>query len=66
MGVLLDLDEGSLQFFKNGTQYGPGYPPGSVSSPVVPAVQTTGQGHSLRLRPGTCPDVGAGAAKSVL
>jgi hypothetical protein len=38
-GVLLDLNEGSLRFFKNGVQHGPGYPAGSVTGPVVCAVQ---------------------------
>jgi hypothetical protein len=35
VGVLLDLDNGSLRFFKNGIQHGPGYPTGSVTGPVV-------------------------------
>jgi hypothetical protein len=39
LGVLLDLDNGSLRFFKNGVQHGPGYPAGSVTGPVVAAVQ---------------------------
>jgi hypothetical protein len=39
VGVLLDLDNGSLRFFKNGLQHGVGYPAGSVAGPVVPAVQ---------------------------
>jgi hypothetical protein len=39
VGVLLDLDKGSLRFFKNGVQHGPGYPAGSVTGPVVCAVQ---------------------------
>jgi hypothetical protein len=39
VGVLLDLDDGSLRFFKNGVQHGPGYPAGSVKSPVVAAIQ---------------------------
>jgi hypothetical protein len=34
VGVLLDLDNGSLRFFKNGVQNGPGYPAGSVTGPV--------------------------------
>jgi hypothetical protein len=37
--LLLDLDEGSLRFFLNGVQHGPGYPAGSVTGPVVCAVQ---------------------------
>jgi hypothetical protein len=38
-GVLLDLQTGSLQFFKNGEMYGGGFPAGSVSGPVVKGVQ---------------------------
>jgi hypothetical protein len=51
VGVLLDLDEGSLRFFKNGVQHGPGYPAGSVAGPVVCAVQTYGGGTSVQLLP---------------
>jgi hypothetical protein len=39
VGVLLDLNSGSLLFFKNGVQHGPGYPAGSVLGPVVAAVE---------------------------
>jgi hypothetical protein len=39
MGVLLDLGDGSLCFFKNGVQHGPGYSAASVTGPVVAAVQ---------------------------
>jgi hypothetical protein len=39
VGMLLDLDNGSLRFFKNGVEHGPGYPAGSVTGPVVAAVQ---------------------------
>jgi hypothetical protein len=39
VGVLLDLNNGSLLFFKNGVQHGPGYPAGSVTGPVVAAVE---------------------------
>jgi hypothetical protein len=39
VGVALNLDEGSLQFFKNGIKHGPGYPAGSVTGTVTPAVQ---------------------------
>jgi hypothetical protein len=53
VGVLLDLDEGSLRFFKNGVQHGPGYPAGSVTGPVVCAVQmpTDTPNTSVRLLP---------------
>jgi hypothetical protein len=51
VGVLLDLDEGSLRFFVNGAQHGPGYPAGSVTGPVVCAVSMFGPGTSARLLP---------------
>jgi hypothetical protein len=55
VGVLLDLDEGSLRFFKNDVQHGPGYPAGSVTGPVVCAVQIMTQMYgcatSVRLLP---------------
>jgi hypothetical protein len=38
--VLLDLDAGSLAFYKNGAKLSEkSFPPGSVSAPLVPAVQ---------------------------
>jgi hypothetical protein len=49
VGVLLDLDNGSLRFFKNGIQHGPGYPAGSVTGPVVAAVQMYHKDTSVRL-----------------
>jgi hypothetical protein len=39
LGVLLDLNSGSLLFFKNGVQHGPGYAAGSVTGPVVAAAE---------------------------
>jgi hypothetical protein len=51
VGVLLDLDDGSLRFFKNGEQHGPGYPAGSVTGPVVHAVQMCYESTSVRLLP---------------
>jgi hypothetical protein len=51
VGVLLDLDDGSLRFFKNGVQHGPGYGAGSVTGPVVAAVQMGITGESVRLLP---------------
>jgi hypothetical protein len=51
VGMLLDLDTGSLRFFKNGVQYGPGYPAGSVTGPVVAAVQLFYKDTSVRLLP---------------
>jgi hypothetical protein len=49
VGVLLDLDDGSLRFFKNGVQHGPGYGAGSVTAPVVAAVQMLHSDHKVRL-----------------
>jgi hypothetical protein len=49
VGVLLDLNNGSLLFFKNGVQHGPGYPAGSVTGPVVHALQLEESGVSARL-----------------
>jgi hypothetical protein len=51
VGVLLDLDNGSLRFFKNGVQHGPGYAAGSVTGPVVAAVQMGDKDESVRLLP---------------
>jgi hypothetical protein len=49
VGVLLDLNNGSLLFFKNGIQHGPGYEAGSVTGPVVAAAQLEVNGNSVRL-----------------
>jgi hypothetical protein len=51
VGVLLDLDEGSLRFFKNDVKHGPGYPAGSVTGPVVCAAQLYNPNTSVRLLP---------------
>jgi hypothetical protein len=51
VGVLLDLGDGSLRFFKNGVQHGPGYGAGSVTGPVVTAVQMLSVGTAVRLLP---------------
>jgi hypothetical protein len=51
VGVLLDLDEGSLRFFLNGVQHGAGYPAGSVTGPVVCAVQIYVPYTGVRLLP---------------
>jgi hypothetical protein len=51
VGVLLDLDNGSLRFFKNGVQPGPGYAAGSVTGPVVAAVHMSWTDASVRLIP---------------
>jgi hypothetical protein len=49
VGLLLDLNNGSLLFFKNGIQHGPGYPAGSVTGSVVAAVASGGEGEAVRL-----------------
>ena len=51
MVFLLDLDDGSLCFFKNGFKHGPGYPAGSVSGPVARAAHMYVHGSSVRLLP---------------
>jgi hypothetical protein len=51
VGVLLDLNNGSLRFFKNGVEHGPGYPAGSVTGPVAHAVQMYYKDASVRLLP---------------
>jgi hypothetical protein len=51
VGVLLDFDNGSLRFFKNGVEHGPGYAAGSVTGPVVAAVQMSARNESVRLLP---------------
>jgi hypothetical protein len=59
VGVLLDLDDGSLRFFKNGVQHGSGYPAGSVVGPVVHAVQMCSGFESVRLLPDAEAPVGS-------
>ena len=51
VGMLLDLGDGSLRFFRNGVQHGPGYVAGSVTGPVVAAVQMAHHNDSVRLLP---------------
>jgi hypothetical protein len=51
VGVLLDLDNGSLRFFKNGVQHGPGFSAGSVTGPVVHAVQMFHKNLIVRMLP---------------
>jgi hypothetical protein len=51
VGVLLDLDNGSLRFFKNGVQHGPGYAAGSVTGPVVAAMEMFRTEQSVRMLP---------------
>jgi hypothetical protein len=49
VGVLLDLNSGSLLFFKNGVQHGPGFPAGSVEGPVVAVVAFGIRSQAVRL-----------------
>ena len=56
MGILLDLDDGSLRFFKNGVEHGAGYPAGSVTGPVARAAQMYYRGHAVRLLPDAALD----------
>jgi hypothetical protein len=49
LGVLLDLDAGSVLFFKNGAKHGPGWTVGSVTGPVVLAVQMLHTGHGVEV-----------------
>jgi hypothetical protein len=49
VGVLLDLNNGSLLFFKNGVQHGSGYPAGSVTGTVVAAVELGYENDAVRL-----------------
>jgi hypothetical protein len=58
VGVLLDLDNGSLRFFKNGVQHGPGYAAGSMTEPVVAAVQLYTKDASVRMLPNAEAPVG--------
>jgi hypothetical protein len=58
VGVLLDLDNGSLRFFKNGVEHGPGYAAGSVTGPVAHAVHMHDKATSLRLLPNAEAPVG--------
>jgi hypothetical protein len=51
VGVLLDLDGGSLLFFRNGVQHGQGFPAGSVTGPVLHALQIGDLNESGRLVP---------------
>jgi hypothetical protein len=50
VGVLVDLDEGSLRYFKNGVQHGPGYP-ADVTGPIVHALLTNARDQRARLLP---------------
>jgi hypothetical protein len=49
VGVLLDLNNGSLLFFKNGVQHGPGYAAGSVTGPLVAAAELSWNNQAVKL-----------------
>ena len=51
VGVLLDLGDGSLRYFRNGVQHGSGYAAVSVTGPVLAAVQMYNLNDSVRLLP---------------
>jgi hypothetical protein len=51
VGVLLDLDNGTLRFFKNSVENGPGFSAGSMTGPVVAAVQMIYKDARARLLP---------------
>jgi hypothetical protein len=59
VGVLLDLNNGSLRFFKNGVEHGPGFAAGSVKGPVVAAVGMYSEGDRVRLLPDATAPAGA-------
>jgi hypothetical protein len=49
LGMLVDLDKGSLLYFKNGELHGPGYDAGSVTGPVVLAVRIYSTSSSCKV-----------------
>ena len=49
--VVVDHDEGSVGFLLNGKPHGPGFGKGSLSGPVVPAVNMYYKGQGVRLVP---------------
>eukprot|EP00435_Cladocopium_sp_Y103_P047671 s1184_g14.t1 len=51
VGLRLDCNDGSLRFYRNGEPFGDQFPPGSITSPVVRAVELKCQGQSVTLLP---------------
>jgi hypothetical protein len=49
VGILLDLDKGSLLFFKNGVKHGHGYSAGSMKGPLVAAIQIWEASQCVRI-----------------
>jgi hypothetical protein len=66
IGLLLDLDNYSLLFFKNGEKHGPGYGAGSVTGPVVLAMQMYYKDQSGRVVAGAVRPSGYEGAEAVL
>ena len=66
IGLLLDLDNHSLLFFKNGEKHGPGYGAGSVTGPVVLAMQMYNTGSSGRVVAGAVRPSGYEGPEAVL
>jgi hypothetical protein len=58
VGVLVNLDDGSLLFFKNGQKHGPGYGAGSVKGPVVLMAEMHAAGTSIKLLTGAARPAG--------
>mmetsp|Transcript_116003 Transcript_116003/g.323079 ORF Transcript_116003/g.323079 Transcript_116003/m.323079 type:complete len:203 (+) Transcript_116003:98-706(+) len=51
IGLRLNCDDGSLRFYKNGEEFGKEFPPGTITVPVVLAVELKMQGQSVTLKP---------------
>jgi hypothetical protein len=66
IGLLLDLDNHSLLFFKNSEKHGPGYGAGSVTGPVVLAMQMYLEGQSGRVAAGAVMPSGYEGPEAVL
>jgi hypothetical protein len=51
LGMLVNLDDGSLTFFLNGIQHGEGYPKGSINPPVAFGCHMMYSQDQIRLLP---------------
>jgi hypothetical protein len=49
VGILVDVENKSMRFFRNGVLNGPGYEAGKVTGPLVLAMQSGGEKDSARL-----------------